>query len=134
MQLDLLALVLNKMSDFGFLNHAKMCELLRLLVLVLHFSNHHFSFSALVVLIQNFLVKSYYTLHCYIQLMIKLENFSFNRNSSNLLEHKFGNVKIRSKYIHSLNKFCQVVSMIQVVEQKSFWHKHELIESELLIN
>ena len=71
------------------------------------------------------------TLHCHIQLMAKLDLFSFNRNSSNPLEHKFGNVRRKSKYIHTLNKFCKVVSMMQTVEQKKALQKGESIENEL---
>ena len=71
------------------------------------------------------------TLHSNIQLMEKLEKFSFPRNSTGPLEHKFGCCRKRSKFIHTLNKFCQVVSFMQCVEQKSIFEKCANYEIEL---
>lgn len=71
------------------------------------------------------------TLHSNIQLMNKLEKFSIPRNSTGPLEHKFGCCRKRSKFVHTLNKFCQVVSFMQCVEQKAVFEKCANYEIEL---
>lgn len=71
------------------------------------------------------------TLHSNIQLMHKLENFSFSRNSTVPLEHKFGCCRKRSKYVHTLNKFCKVVSFMQCIEQRQILEKCANYEVEL---
>ena len=56
------------------------------------------------------------TLHCQIQLMSTEENFSFDRNSTTPLEHKFGNARVRCNEIHTLQKFIQTISIMQTCD------------------
>ncbi|KAK8841703.1 hypothetical protein M9Y10_015781 [Tritrichomonas musculus] len=71
------------------------------------------------------------TLHSNIQLMHKLKKFYFPRNSTGPLEHKFGCCRKRAKFIHTLNKFLQVVSIMQSIEQKKMFAKCDEFEEEI---
>ena len=56
------------------------------------------------------------TIFCNLQLM-SIENFSFDRNSTTPLEHKFGNVRVRANDIHTIQNFLRIISMMQTVDQ-----------------
>ena len=56
------------------------------------------------------------TIFCNLQLM-SIKNFSFDRNSTTPLEHKFGNVRVRANDIHTIQNFLRIISMMQTVDQ-----------------
>ena len=56
------------------------------------------------------------TLHAHIQLMHNVENYTFSRNSSTPLEHKFAFGRAKSRDVNTLTRFIQVISSIQGIE------------------
>ena len=63
--------------------------------------------------------------------MERLDKFYFPRNSTVPLEHKFGCCRKRSKFVHTLNKFLRVVSIMQTIEQRSIFERCNKCEEEL---
>ena len=60
--------------------------------------------------------------------MLEIEpNYSFNRDSSIPLEHKFGVARIRVKDVHTMKKFVKTISQFQSYENK--WAKMESKEN-----
>jgi len=45
------------------------------------------------------------TLHCHLQLMMNMDNYSFDRKSTQPLEHKFGFARHRARDIHTFKRF-----------------------------
>mgnify|MGYP001142488179 FL=1 len=74
------------------------------------------------------------TLHCNIQLMNNINCFSFRRNFTGPLENKFGNIRRRSKYVHTLEKFLQVVGSLQGIERQKMIYKRKRFEDEIEIH
>ena len=63
--------------------------------------------------------------------MHALNYFSFDRNSTTPLEHKFGSVRRRSKFVHTLNKFLIIVSQMQSDKRVSKLIDGEIYEKEI---
>ena len=57
------------------------------------------------------------TLHSHIQLLHTLRNFSFDRNSTTPLEHKFGNARLRAHDVNTIKRFLRNISIMQSVDQ-----------------
>ena len=55
------------------------------------------------------------TIHCHLQLMSTVKKFSYDRNSTTPLEHKFGQARIRAHDKHTLTKFLRTLSLLQAV-------------------
>ena len=63
--------------------------------------------------------------------MHTLNYFSFDRNSTTPLEHKFGSVRRRSKFVHTLNKFLRIISQMQSDKRVSKLIDGEKYEKEI---
>ena len=53
------------------------------------------------------------TIHCNLQLVHSLQEYSFDRNSTMPLEHLFGRARIKARNIHTLRKFIKNISDFQ---------------------
>ena len=53
------------------------------------------------------------TIVCHLQLMTIMSNYSFDRNSTTPLEHKFGNSRLRARDVHTLKRFIRNISLMQ---------------------
>lgn len=53
------------------------------------------------------------TIHCHLRLMESLPCFSFDRNSSMPLEHKFGLARMKAHDVHTLKRFLRTISTLQ---------------------
>jgi len=58
------------------------------------------------------------TLHCHLQFMGNINNYSFARNSTQPLEHKFGFARRRARDIHTFQRFLRTISSLQAIEQE----------------
>ena len=58
------------------------------------------------------------TLHAHIQLMNNIPEYSFTRNSTSPLEHKFGFVRCKSRDVHTLSKFIKIIATIQSIQKE----------------
>ena len=56
------------------------------------------------------------TIHCHLQLLETLSEYSFDRNSSMPLEHLFGRARVKAKNIHTLKKFIKNISEFQNID------------------
>ena len=57
------------------------------------------------------------TLHCHLQLMEIIPKFSFDRNSTTPLEHKFGQARVRVHEVHTLGKFLKTISIMETCDR-----------------
>ena len=62
---------------------------------------------------EDLLIEFTNTIHCHLRLMESLSSFSFDRNSSMPLEHKFGIARMRARNVHTLRRFLRTISTLQ---------------------
>ena len=91
--------------------------------------NNHVSFYT-----NEMLIEFTNTLHAHIQLMCNVDDFSFDRNSTTPLEHKFGHARRRAHDVHTLQKFLRTISSFQVVEQQKILEILNENEKEIQIH
>ena len=74
------------------------------------------------------------TIYCHLQLMTIIPSFSFDRNSTTPLEHKFGNARVRAKDRHTLAKFLKNVSIMQAIDTKQKLSELDSFQQDIQIN
>ena len=79
---------------------------------------------------EDLLIEFTNTIHSHLRLMNSLNRFSFDRNSSMPLEHKFGIARTKAHDVHTLKRFLRTIATLQIKEQERLLANTRAIEEQ----